>query len=155
MSTATTSPTDVVATHPLVLGGMSLAGRIMLAAIFLMSALGNKIPKFDAVAGYMASEGVPAAPVMLVGGIVFLLAGSLSLISGFKTRGGATLLLVFLILATFYFHDFWTVDDAAAAQKEMIQFMKNLALMGAMLLVIVHGAGPMSLDRWLARREAS
>ena len=52
-----------------------------------------------------------------------------------KARLGATLLLVFLLLATYYFHDFWTYSGAEK-QNQMIQFMKNLALMGAMLIVI-------------------
>ena len=124
----------------------SILGRIMLATIFLMSAIGNKIPKFNDVAGYMASEGVPIPKVMLAGAIVFLLAGSVSLILGFKARIGATLLLIFLVLATYYFHDFWTVEDAMQKQNEMIQFMKNMALAGAMLIVAANGAGPGSVD---------
>ena len=124
----------------------NILGRIMLATIFLMSAIGNKIPKFNDVAGYMASEGVPIPKVMLAGAIVFLLAGSVSLILGFKARIGATLLLIFLVLATYYFHDFWTVEDAMQKQNEMIQFMKNMALAGAMLIVAANGAGPGSVD---------
>jgi putative oxidoreductase len=83
---------------------------------------------------------------MLVGAIVFLIAGSLSVVLGFKARVGATLLLIFLVLATYYFHDFWDVTDPAAKQEQLIQFMKNLGLMGAMVLIIANGTGPMSLD---------
>jgi putative oxidoreductase len=50
------------------------------------------------------------------------------------------------VLATYYFHDFWTLADPQAKQEQMIQFMKNLGLMGAMLLVIANGTGPMSLE---------
>ena len=124
----------------------TLLGRIMIAAIFLMSAVGNKIPKFNDVAGYMASEGVPLPQVMLAGAIVFLVAGSLSIIVGYKARTGAALLLVFLVLATYFFHDFWTFEDAQAKQDQMIQFMKNLSLMGTMVFLIANGAGTMSLD---------
>ena len=81
--------------HP-IQGLASLFGRIMLATIFFMSAVGNKIPNFDNIAGYMASEGVPLPKIMLAGAIVFLIAGSLSLIAGFKARLGAGLLFVFL-----------------------------------------------------------
>ena len=132
----------------------TVLGRVMLSTIFLMSAVGNKIPKFSDVAGYMSSEGVPAAQLMLVGAIVFLIAGSLSVILGFKARIGAGLLLIFLILATCFFHDFWTLEDAAQQQEQMIQFMKNMALMGAMLLIIANGSGPLSLDKkWSANNE--
>lgn len=127
-------------------GVLTVVGRIMLATIFLMSAVGNKIPKFNDVAGYMASEGVPMPKVMLAGAIAFLIAGSLSIIFGFRAKIGATLLLIFLVLATYFFHDFWTVEDAMLQQNEMIQFMKNMALMGAMLMIMANGAGPMSLD---------
>ena len=84
--------------------------------------------------------------VMLFGGIVFLIAGSLSVIAGYKAKIGAGLLLVFLVLATYFFHDFWSFEDAAEKQQQMIQFMKNLALMGAMVHLIANGPGPMSLD---------
>ncbi|MFY9254523.1 MAG: DoxX family protein [Fuerstiella sp.] len=71
----------------------SLFGRLMIATIFLMSAIGNKIPNFKSVATYMASEGVPFPELMLAGAIVFLIAGSLSVIAGFKIHLGAALLL--------------------------------------------------------------
>jgi putative oxidoreductase len=127
-------------------GIVAVLGRVMLCTIFLLSAVGNKIPHFRDVAGIMAKEGVPAPQVMLVGAIVFLIAGSLSVILGYKARIGAALLLAFLVLATYYFHDFWTVSDPQAKQEQMIQFMKNLGLIGAMLLVIANGTGPLSLD---------
>lgn len=125
---------------------LNFFGRIMLSAIFLLSAVGNKIPNFSATAEAMASQGVPVPNVMLVGAIAFLIVGSLFVIAGYKARIGATLLLVFLILATYYFHDFWTMSGAAAMQQQ-IQFMKNLALGGAMLMLIANGPGPLSMDR--------
>ena len=131
----------------------SLLGRLMIATIFLMSAVGNKIPKFNDVATYMASEGVPLPQVMLAGAIVFLIAGSLSVIAGFKIRLGAALLLVFLVLATYYFHDFWKFEGQEQ-QLQMIQFMKNLSLMGTMVFLIANGAGATSLDAGLAVRKA-
>lgn len=126
-------------------GVATVLGRVMIATIFFLSAVGNKIPNFDSVAGYMASEGVPQPKVMLAGAIVFLIVGSLSLILGFKARVGAALLLVFLILATYYFHDFWKMEGQER-QMQMIQFMKNLSMMAAMVFVMANGSGPMSLD---------
>jgi putative oxidoreductase len=126
---------------------LNILGRFFLIVIFLMSAVGNKIPNFGSTAKYMASEGVPMAPLLLVGAIVFLIVGSLSILVGYKARIGATLLLVFLVLATYWFHDFWTVEEAGAKQMQTIAFMKNLALMGAMLMIIARGPGKPSLDR--------
>ena len=124
---------------------LDLVGRIFLCLIFLMSALGNKIPNFGNVSTYMASEDVPAPSFLLVGAIVFLVFGSASVILGYKARIGAMLLLAFLILATYFFHDFW-LFKGDRREQEMINFMKNLALMGAMLIVIARGAGPLSVD---------
>ncbi|MBX3418686.1 MAG: DoxX family protein [Pirellulaceae bacterium] len=124
---------------------LSLFGRLFIGTIFLMSAVGNKIPQFSATVGYMESKGVPLPSLMLVGAIVFLIAGSLSVISGYKTRIGATLLLVFLILATYFFHNFWAYEGQDQ-QREMIQFMKNLSMAGAMLFLIANGGGRWSLD---------
>ncbi|WP_168566038.1 DoxX family protein [Crateriforma spongiae] len=126
---------------------LTVVGRVMLATIFLMSALGNKIPNFSGTVDYMSGNDVPAPSIMLVGAIVFLLAGGISLVLGFKARIGASLLVVFLILATYYFHDFWThAPDSQEFQMQMIQFMKNLGLMGAMLMIVANGPGPGSLD---------
>lgn len=126
-------------------GVATVAGRIMISTIFLLSAVGNKIPNFNDVANYMGSKGVPQAQLLLAGAIVFLIVGSLSIIVGFKARIGAALLLVFLILATYYFHDFWKLEGAEK-QQQMIQFMKNLSMMGTMVFMIANGSGAMSLD---------
>lgn len=131
-------------------GVVTVVGRTMLSMIFLTSAVAEKIPNFSEFADYTASGGVPAAPLMLVGAIVFMIAGSLSVILGFRARVGASLLLIFLLLATYFFHDFWTLEDAEQGREQMIHFMKNTALMGAMLLIVANGPGPMSLD---ARRD--
>jgi putative oxidoreductase len=124
---------------------ISILARVCLCTVFLLSAVGNKIPQFNQVAGYMAQEGVPAPQLMLAGAIVFLIVGSVSVIAGYRARFGAALLAVFLVLATYYFHDFWTMP-AERVQGEMIQFMKNLGLLGGMLLIVANGPGAGSLD---------
>ncbi len=137
-------------------GVLALIGRLLIVAIFLLAAVGQKIPKFSDTAAYMASEGIPVPKIMLVGAILFLIAGGLSVAAGFKARIGATLLLIFLLLATYYFHDFWTMEDPVAKQEQMIQFMKNASMMGAMLVIIAHGPGLMSIDgRMTARRPSA
>ncbi len=135
-------------------GVMTVAGRVFIATIFLLSALGNKIPQFGNVVEYMRSVGMPAPSVMLAGGIVFLIVGSASIILGFKARIGASLLLVFLILATYYFHPFWkfTGDEN---QAQSIQFFKNLSMMGTMLFIMANGSGPWSLDSKVVARSTN
>lgn len=134
-------------------GITTVVGRVMIATIYLMSAVGNKIPNFSDVAGYMAAEGVPAPKIMLAGAIVFLVVGALLIMLGFKARLGAALLAVFLVLATYFFHDFWNFEGQEQ-QMQMIQFMKNLSLLGAMVFLIANGSGKFSLDRRVTPMEA-
>jgi putative oxidoreductase len=126
-------------------GSLSVLGRVLLCTIFFMAAVGNDIPHFNDVVKVMMSVEIPAPQLMLVGAIVFLIAGSLSVIVGYKARFGAVLLLTFLVLATYYFHPFWKLEGQAQ-QEQMINFMKNLSMMGAMLFIMGNGSGPMSLD---------
>lgn len=136
-------------------GILALLGRIMIAAMFLLTTVIGDIPHFSDTAAAMGAAGVPLPTVMLIGAIVFKLAGGLSVAVGYRARIGATLLLVFLLLATYFFHDFWTLEDPQARQMQMLQLMKNASMMGAMLLIIAHGPGLMSLDgRLVARRPA-
>ncbi len=135
-------------------GLLACLGRIMIATIFVLSAVGNKIPKFNDVATVMAAKGLPQTLVLgvplhkllLVGAIVFLIAGGLSVAAGYKARLGSLLLLIFLGAATYFFHDFWNAEPERQP-AEMIQFLKNMALAGTMLFLIANGAGPGSLDR--------
>ena len=131
--------------------GISLVGRILLGLIFLMSGFG-KITDFEGTSGYMAAYNMPAIPILLTGAIVFLLAGSLSLILGFKARLGASLLIIFLIPASLIFHAFWTLEDMEQ-RMQMINFMKNLSIMGGLLTIIAHGPGGISLDAKAAAKK--
>src|SRR6266550_8753539 len=133
-------------------GPLTVLGRLLLCTIFFMAAVGNKIPHFSDVAKVMESVGVPAPQLLLVGAIVFLVVGSLSVIVGYKARVGATLLLIFLVLASYYFHAFWKMEGQAQ-QEQMIQFLKNLSMMGAMFFIVANGAGPWSIDAWLSRHQ--
>ena len=137
-------------------GFVALLARLLLATIFLASAVGNKIPQFSQTAEYMASEGVPNPKFALFAAIGLLLLGGLSVIAGAWTRLGAGFLFVFLAAATYYFHDFWSFADAGQRQLQTIQFMKNLAIGGGLLALMAFGGGPWSVDGWigLKREEA-
>ncbi len=129
-----------------------LLGRIFFALIFLVAA-----PSLfsSGTIQYAASQGVPLASfiVPLAGGIALL--GGLSVALGFKAKWGARLLILFLVPVTLTMHNFWAVTDPAAAQMQTVMFMKNLSMTGGALLVAYFGAGPVSVDDWLAHRPAS
>jgi putative oxidoreductase len=130
----------------IVQGMISLTGRLFLVTVFLLSAVGNKIPQFSAVVTKMKAVGIPYPEIALGGAIVFLIVGSLTVLTGYMARIGATLLLIFLCLATYYFHNFWVLNPQHPAfEGQMIQFMKNLGLAGAMLMIIANGPGVWSL----------
>ena len=122
--------------------GTELAGRILLAALFLLSGLG-KIGSYSATAAYMSSVGVPAALLPLV--IATEVGGAISIIVGWKTRITAFLLAGFTALTALTFHTNF------ADQIQMVMFLKNVSIAGAFLLLVANGAGPLSLDRRLAR----
>jgi len=119
-----------------------LVGRVLLASLFLLSGL-TKLGAYSATSAYMASAGVPGAllPVVIATEVV----GALAVILGWKTRIAATLLAGFSLLAAFTFHNNF------ADQIQMIMFLKNVSITGGFLLLTANGAGPLSIDRRLAR----
>jgi putative oxidoreductase len=126
------SPPDVMKNY------LPTLGRVLLAIIFLLSGIG-KIADFGGTQQYMAQYGMPLTAVLLVGAILFEVGGGLSLLLGWKVRYGAFALILFLIPATLIFH----TDFAERAQ--MINFLKNLAIMGGLLALAAAGPGPLSV----------
>ncbi|MEL6555385.1 MAG: DoxX family protein [Cyanobacteria bacterium J06621_11] len=116
-----------------------LIARTFIAVIFIMTGI-NKITGFAGTQQQIASVGIPLAALVTVFTIVFEIVGGLSLILGYKARIGGILLLLFLVPATLMFH------NPVVDPTQMIQFMKNLAIIGGLLMVTVYGSGPVSLD---------
>jgi len=96
---------------------------------------------------YVASQGVPAASYLVPLSGIIASVGALSIILGYKAKAGAWLLIIFLIPVTFYMHAFWKETDAMKMQMQMANFMKNLSLIGAALLISYFGSGPLSIDK--------
>lgn len=128
-------------------GFLSLLGRLMISAIFLMAAVADLIPQFSDTADHMSELGISAPRLMLVACIAVLVAGSLLVIFGFQTRIGAFLLLIFLAGVSCYYHDFWNQADPVLRRDQLLHFMKNLALAGTMVFLVANGGGAWSLDR--------
>ncbi len=125
---------------------LPLAARICLCIIFINSGIG-KIFGFPGTAEMMANTGLPIANVLLVFTIAFQLLGGLSLLLGYKVKLGSTLLILFLIPATLVFH------NPVADSGELNSFLKNLGLIGGLLMVIYAGAGALSLDNRVEEAE--
>ncbi len=103
--------------------------RVLLCLVFIHAVTG-KLTGFAGVAGAIAAKGLPLAPVLLDAAMALMAVGSALVISGWKARLGAVLLLVFLVPTTLLFHG--NAGDAG----ERIQLFKNLAIMGGLLLVV-------------------
>jgi putative oxidoreductase len=119
-----------------------LAGRILMAVLFLLSGLG-KIGAYGATGAYMSAFGVPAGLLPVV--IATEILGSLAIMLGWKTRTAAFLLAGFCLLtASIFHHNF-------ADQNQMTHFLKDVSIAGGFLLLVANGAGPLSLDRRLTK----
>ncbi|KQV59801.1 MULTISPECIES: DoxX family protein [unclassified Duganella] len=118
---------------------LPLAGRILMAAIFVMSGIG-KIANPGATLGYINAMGLPFPELALAGAIGIELVGGLLLIAGLYTRPVALALAAFSIVTGLIFH------SAIADQNQMIHLMKNLAMAGGLLQIAAFGAGSLSID---------
>jgi len=127
-----------------------LVGRILLGLIFVLSGFA-KIAGFDGTAGYIASKGLPLPQLLAALTIVVELGGGLALMAGLYTRQAVVALAGFSLLTAIVFHNFWAAPQAEQLMQQ-INFMKNLAIAGGMLVVAAFGPGRLSLD---ARRLAS
>ena len=114
-----------------------LAGRVLLAAIFLISGI-SKIGGYAGTQGYMEAMGVPGGLLPLV--IALEILGGLAVMLGWQTRIVAFLLAGFTLLSALLFHANF-VD-----QMQMIMFMKNVSIAGGFLMIVALGAGAFSLD---------
>jgi len=125
-----------------------LAARVLLAQVFIVSGFG-KLKAFTATAAFMANLGIPAPQAMLVLTITLELGGGLLLLLGWQARWLAIAFFGFTFLTAIVVHPFWSAD-AQSVGGQLNNFMKNLAIMGGMLYVVVHGPGPLSLggDSW-------
>jgi putative oxidoreductase len=130
-----------------------LLGRMLMGVAFLASA-SNKIAHPAQSQAYMAEHGMKITGFFLVLAIAIEVLGALSLMLGLYARHGALLLAIFLAPTTVIFHSFWEYG-AAEAPAQLTHFMKNLAIMGGLLLMCRSGAMNASLDRKLHTRDES
>jgi putative oxidoreductase len=126
---------------------MWLLARIFIGGIFLYSGFG-KLTGIEGFAASLAKNGVPMAHVMAVVGAAVECFGGLAIALGLQTRYAALLMAAFTISATLISHRFWELQDAAAFKQQSVHFMKNLAILGAFLLLFVQGGGRWSFDGW-------
>jgi len=123
---------------------LPLLGRVLLCLLFLVSGITFHFTS-DAIQ-YAEAQGVPAASLLVPLSGVLAIVGALSVMLGYRAKLGAWLLVIFLVPVTLMMHNFWAIADPMQRQVQMIMFMKNLGLLGGVLLIAYWGAGPISMD---------
>lgn len=122
-----------------------LIARILIAPLFLVAGY-NKVIAVAGTAGYFAKLGFPMPDIMVWVAIAIEIGGGLLLLIGWKTRWVSWLLIAFVAIATFMAHRFWAVDAAQYA-NQLNAFLKNIAVIGGLLMFVAHGPGSASVDK--------
>ncbi len=120
-------------------------GRLLLAIVFLWGALG-KFTMPEAMMGYMTSKGLTHVALGMYVAAFAELIGGVCLIIGYRTRLAAIGLLVFTIIVSFTMHQFW-LEQGQEQMADMTNFMKNIAIMGGLLVLAASGPGKWSVDK--------
>ena len=117
---------------------LDLIGRIFISGIFLLSGF-NKIGNYDGTVGWMESFGLPG--FLLIPAIILEIVAPILIIIGYQTRIAAGALSLFCIATAIIFHNDFS------DQMQLIAFMKNLALAGGFLFLVVNGAKGYCLNK--------
>ncbi|MFB0516389.1 MAG: DoxX family protein [Candidatus Neomarinimicrobiota bacterium] len=112
-----------------------LIGRIIVGILYLFNA-SNHFFQLNTLSGFAQSKGVPAPKLAALVSGVLLLIGGLSIITGFQPTIGVAALVLFFLPITFIMHAFWKVEDQMIKMGEMVNFTKNMALMGSALMFL-------------------
>lgn len=126
-----------------------LLGRVLLSFIFFYEAY-DAIDFAPETKQLMTEHGLVWQQDLLLYGAVFcLVLGGALILTGYRAKLGAVLLLAYWIPVTFIVHDFWNFVPPER-RMEGIHFMKNIAIMGGLLMVFANGVGALSVKRLFA-----
>jgi len=120
-----------------------LLARILLMTLFLITGW-QKITNFSGTAKYMASLKAPMPEVSTVVAIIMEFGVGIALVLGIFTRPLALLFFLFTFATALMGHRYWTLQGAER-HENLLNFYKNLSIMGGLLLLIVTGPGRYAL----------
>jgi putative oxidoreductase len=124
-----------------------LAGRILVGGYYLFSAL-HHFTAMGTLARYAGAAGVPMPQVAVVVAGLLLLCAGLSFILGIYPDLGIAALVLFLVPVTVMMHAFWSDTDPMIRQMNVVNFTKNIALLGSgLMFAVVPRPWPYSLER--------
>ncbi|MFA4818363.1 MAG: DoxX family membrane protein [Patescibacteria group bacterium] len=112
-----------------------LIGRVLFGGYFLMNAI-NHFSQADMLSGYAASQGVKSPKLAVFVSGLLLLAGGAGILLGVYVSWAVLALVLFLVPVSFKMHAFWKVSEPNMKMMEMVNFTKNMALLGAALMLL-------------------
>jgi uncharacterized membrane protein YphA (DoxX/SURF4 family) len=122
-----------------------LLGRVLFGGFFVISGI-RHFQHLDMMAGFTGSKGFPAPKLAVIGSGLMILLGGISILLGVRPVWGVALVSLFLIPVTFVMHNYWADKDPMARINNQVNFMKNLAMLGAAwMLLAIPRPWPMSL----------
>ena len=130
-----------------------LIARILLALLFLIFGW-SKLTDYSGTVAYMTQDGLPLPSVAALVAILIEFFGAIGLILGVWTRPLAVLFGLYTLATAFIGHPYWTLPDPAARYGNMINFYKNVSILGGFLLLYITGAGRYSVDARLGLADA-
>ena len=126
-----------------------LIARVFISLIFLFEAY-DSIKYFKSTKALMTEYGITWQQDFLLSGAIFLLIlGGILVLIGYRSGFGAILLLLYWVPVTFIVHSWWN-DPIEIQREESIEFMKNIAIIGGLLMIFVNGSGRFSIRRLFA-----
>jgi putative oxidoreductase len=125
-------------------GIVPLLGRILISLIFIVAGV-QKIPAFSMMKGYVASAHLPFPSLALAIAIAIEILGGLAILAGFWTKFASWVVFLYLIPTTLFFH-LMPALQGVDRMGNIMNVEKNLAIMGGLLILAVHGAGKYSCD---------
>ncbi len=114
-----------------------LLARICISSLFLWGGT-SKVLHWKETVAYMQTKKIPGS--ILPAAMLLQIVGGLSVLLGFEARIGALLLIVFIIPAAAKLHDFWNILEAEKITQKTL-FMRDVAVLGGLLLLLATGAG--------------
>ena len=113
-----------------------LLGRVLFGGFFVLGGI-NHFQNLNMMAGFVGSKGVPAAkPGVILSGLLIIV-GGLLVIVGWHVRIGLACIVLFLVPVTFLMHNYWVETDMMARINQRVNFQKNIALLGAALMMLM------------------
>jgi putative oxidoreductase len=112
-----------------------LLGRLIFGGFFLYNGI-NHLKERKALAQYAQSKNVPMPEAVVTATGVVLIAGGSSILLGIKPKLGLAAIAGFLAGVSPVMHNFWAVQDPNQQIAEMVNFSKNMALLGSALALM-------------------